>query len=93
MDYTGIKCPVCGKAFTKQDDVVVCPECGAPYHRECYRNTGHCIFLEKHEKGKLGSLPRKPVKVVGMKRRAAAPAAEKTTANMLYSAIIADVPF
>ena len=51
MDYTGIKCPVCGKAFTKQDDVVVCPECGAPYHRECYRNTGHCIFLEKHEKG------------------------------------------
>ncbi len=58
MDYTGIKCPVCGKTFTKQDDVVVCPECGAPYHRECYRNTGHCIFLEKHEKGETWQPPK-----------------------------------
>ena len=34
IDYTGIPCPVCHKEFTPEDDIVVCPECGAPYHRE-----------------------------------------------------------
>ena len=48
MDYTGLKCPVCGKPFTSDDDIVVCPECGAPYHRACYQQAGHCIFQEKH---------------------------------------------
>ena len=57
MDYTGIKCPVCEKTFTKQDDVVVCPECGAPYHRGCYQKEGHCIFEEKHQKGESWQTP------------------------------------
>lgn len=48
MDYIGLKCPVCGKPFTAEDDIVVCPECGAPYHRACYQEAGHCIFEEKH---------------------------------------------
>lgn len=48
MDYTGLKCPVCGKPFTSEDDIVVCPECGAPYHRACYQQAGHCVFEEKH---------------------------------------------
>jgi DNA-directed RNA polymerase subunit RPC12/RpoP len=47
-DYTGINCPVCGKAFTTNDDIVVCPKCGAPYHRECYAEVGKCVFEEKH---------------------------------------------
>lgn len=47
-DYTGLKCPVCGKAFTAKDDIVVCPDCGAPYHRECYAQAGKCVFSEKH---------------------------------------------
>ena len=51
FDYTGIKCPVCGEVFTENDDVVVCPECGAPYHRHCYNEKGECIFNELHEKG------------------------------------------
>lgn len=25
MDYKGIKCPVCDKPFTENDDIVVCP--------------------------------------------------------------------
>ncbi len=50
-DYTGVKCPVCGEVFTENDDVVVCPECGAPYHRHCYNEKGECIFHELHEKG------------------------------------------
>ena len=35
IDYTGLECPICGEKFTAQDDIVVCPECGAPYHRAC----------------------------------------------------------
>lgn len=48
MDFIGLDCPVCGKAFTESDDIVVCPQCGAPYHRACYQQTGHCVFEEKH---------------------------------------------
>lgn len=48
MNYVGMKCPVCGKAFTAEDDIVVCPECGAPYHRACYAKAGKCIFADKH---------------------------------------------
>lgn len=47
-DFTGSKCPVCGKAFTAHDDIVVCPDCGAPYHRECYVQAGKCAFADKH---------------------------------------------
>lgn len=58
MNYTGLKCPVCGKAFTPDDDIVVCPECGAPYHRECYVKAGKCIYSDKH--GTPGSAWRPP---------------------------------
>ena len=43
MDLSGIPCPVGGKPFTKDDDIVVCPVCGAPYHRACYQEAGHCV--------------------------------------------------
>lgn len=48
MDFTGKKCPICSKEFTTEDDVVVCPKCGAPYHRDCYEQEGRCIFLDLH---------------------------------------------
>jgi hypothetical protein len=57
MKYTGIECPVCNKPFAEGDDIVVCPECGAPYHRECYHAEGHCIFSEKHSKGESWNPP------------------------------------
>ncbi|MBQ5311702.1 MAG: DUF2628 domain-containing protein [Oscillospiraceae bacterium] len=47
MIYTGHKCIVCGKYFAEDDDVVVCVECGTPYHRECYKEKG-CINEELH---------------------------------------------
>ena len=49
--YNGVPCPICGKVFTKKDDVVVCPECGAPHHRDCYRELGHCALSEQHTQG------------------------------------------
>ena len=49
--YEGEFCPVCGKEFTAQDDIVVCPVCGAPHHRDCYRGNGKCFFEDKHGTG------------------------------------------
>jgi len=46
--YTGISCEHCHKTFIEQDDVVVCPECGAPHHRECYKELGQCALNDKH---------------------------------------------
>lgn len=48
MDYIGNKCPVCQKYFHADDDIVVCPECGTPHHRECYEQTGHCANEQLH---------------------------------------------
>lgn len=48
MEFNGIKCPVCNVEFKDGDDIVVCPECGAPHHRECYETNNCCAFEEKH---------------------------------------------
>lgn len=44
-------CPVCEKPLNAQDDIVVCPECGAPYHRACYKKVGRCLYEDKHSTG------------------------------------------
>lgn len=48
MNYINYKCPVCNNQFTEEDDVVVCPECGTPHHRECYIQKGECFNKDKH---------------------------------------------
>ncbi len=55
--YIGTNCPVCSKLFMDDDDIVVCPKCGAPYHRHCYLSEGECIFDELHEKGEAWQIP------------------------------------
>lgn len=50
--YTGKPCVHCKKLFTDGDDIVVCPTCGAPHHRSCYKELGHCAREEEHQKGK-----------------------------------------
>lgn len=49
MNYTGEKCVACGKAFVDEDDVVVCPECGSPHHRDCYSINKRCANIALHE--------------------------------------------
>jgi hypothetical protein len=49
--YESQKCDICGKVLTKDDDIVVCPDCGAPFHRRCWENLGHCIHEAEHSKG------------------------------------------
>lgn len=48
MDFKKYFCPVCNNKFTDEDDVVVCPECGTPHHRECYFSNGGCFNEDKH---------------------------------------------
>lgn len=50
-NYNGMKCISCGNVFKDGDDVVVCPECGTPYHRECYLKEGKCVNTKLHETG------------------------------------------
>ena len=47
----GIKCPVCNNEFQDGDDVVYCPDCGTPHHRECYKMAGHCVNAGLHKTG------------------------------------------
>lgn len=47
-DFTQYACPVCGQKFHASDDVVVCPQCGAPHHRTCWKEEGRCHFQSAH---------------------------------------------
>ena len=51
MDFTKESCFACGNSFSKEDEVVVCPKCGTPYHRSCYAEAGECINETLHECG------------------------------------------
>ncbi len=48
-NFSGCKCIVCEKKIEENDDVVVCPICGTPYHRECYFKEGECVNTALHE--------------------------------------------
>jgi len=51
-DYTNLTCPVCSKKFSAEDDIVVCPVCGTPHHRECYKSLGRCANISWHSENK-----------------------------------------
>ena len=57
MKYNGLPCPVCGRIMTDDDDIVVCPECATPQHRECWMKTGHCVNEDKHSSGYVWAAP------------------------------------
>lgn len=48
LDIGKEKCAVCKAYLFEDDDVVYCPECGAPHHRECYLALGHCGLAQFH---------------------------------------------
>ncbi len=41
-------CALCHAYLFEEDDVVYCPVCGAPHHRECYNSIGHCALEDTH---------------------------------------------
>lgn len=48
MEKQKTQCQVCKGYLFKEDDIVVCPICGAPHHRDCYGTVGHCGVEEFH---------------------------------------------
>ncbi len=58
IDLKGQQCPVCKAFLFEEDDVVFCPECGAPHHRECYLKLGHCALEEFHGTDRQYSKPK-----------------------------------
>lgn len=51
MKFENQICPVCDKVFTENDEIVVCPECGTPHHRDCYFSLGSCKNEPLHKSG------------------------------------------
>lgn len=51
INFIGCTCDVCNEKFTAESDVVVCPECGTPHHRHCYKELEHCVHEDKHSEG------------------------------------------
>ena len=48
LQIEGRKCVVCQSYLFEDDDVVFCPECGAPHHRDCYKSVGRCGVAHLH---------------------------------------------
>lgn len=48
LNVEGSSCARCKAYLFSEDDVVYCPVCGAPHHRDCYSALGHCALEELH---------------------------------------------
>jgi len=49
MRYENEPCTACGQALQPEtDDIVVCPDCGAPLHRHCWKEAGACPYAAQH---------------------------------------------
>ncbi|MDE6776999.1 MAG: hypothetical protein K2O52_03455 [Oscillospiraceae bacterium] len=49
--YLGFRCIVCNEDFKENDDIVVCPDCGTPYHRNCWQKNNACVNHSLHAVG------------------------------------------
>ena len=67
MEYHSATCSFCHKPFAEGDDIVVCPECGAPYHRDCYAKAGGCVFQAKHGTGFAFQSPEEDAAPAGVR--------------------------
>lgn len=51
MFYDNKVCDGCSEIMLEGDDIVVCPECGTPQHRECYNKNNECVNAHLHAEG------------------------------------------
>ena len=72
--FENVNCPVCGREFAEGDDIVVCPECGTPHHRDCYNYAGKCVNSGLHKTDFVFNRGgEKPVKKEGTPENGKAP--------------------
>lgn len=92
--YLDSKCLICEHDFCENDDIVVCPQCGTPYHRECYGKIGECINKEYHIQGKSWKPDKKFKKIDEVK--VCADCGTQNSSNSINckkcGAILADTP-
>lgn len=48
LNTNGLSCVRCKSYLFPEDDIVYCPVCGAPHHRDCYSVLGHCALESLH---------------------------------------------
>lgn len=48
QDSENKQCQICKGYLFEDDDVVICPHCGAPHHRDCWNTVGHCGVEADH---------------------------------------------
>lgn len=73
-----VSCAGCHAYLFSEDDVVYCPVCGAPHHRECYNRLGHCALEELHGT----DMQYDKIKAEEEKQQAAQPEKEPTHENV-----------
>ena len=56
-ELKNVKCGLCNNFFKDNDDVVFCPDCGAPAHRSCWQREGECVYADRHGSGFRWSSP------------------------------------
>ena len=89
MRFENIKCDGCGRTFEKNDDIVVCPVCGTPSHRECWELGGGCINRDKHEEGFEWKMPES--KKAEIKKETPMPEKTEKQERVLHSDPMFDV--
>ncbi len=47
-DTENKQCQICKGYLFEDDDIVICPECGAPHHRDCWQALGRCGVEADH---------------------------------------------
>ncbi len=80
LQKTKNSCALCHAYLFEEDDVVYCPVCGAPHHRECYNSIGDCALHETHGTENQYDLLKAKEKMQENKK-AVTEAAENSTQN------------
>ena len=62
MNYENTPCPVCGKPLAEGEDIVVCPVCATPQHRECWMANGRCANDDLHQSGYIWKRENEPAR-------------------------------
>ncbi len=48
MDYKNEICQGCNQPIKENEDIVVCPVCGTPQHRDCWSENNDCVNASLH---------------------------------------------
>ena len=57
MRYENLPCDGCSLPLLQGEDIVTCPDCGTPQHRDCWLAQGCCCNAHKHTQGFVWAAP------------------------------------